>query len=334
MSEHLMSEHLWLVILGAVLLDLILGDPQGRPHPVRWMGRAIVWFEPICRRMFKHERSAGAVFAVALIAAAWAVSMLLLQALTWLHPAIGAAGATVMLYYCLAIRSLIDAAGEIHGLLRRGEIDAARRKLSWIVSRDVARYGKDDIARATVETVAENFVDGVLSPLFFAALGGPALAMAYKMINTLDSMVGYKNERYIRFGAAAARIDDAANYLPARLSVPLIAAAAWLLGGSADRQRAWRTAWSEGRQHTSPNAGYPEAAFAGALAVQLNGPNYYHGRLVDKPYIGVAFGAAAVRDIPRAQGLMLAASMLGAAFLCGIAWLGAIGFGGAILSGG
>jgi adenosylcobinamide-phosphate synthase len=316
-----MNEHTWLVLLGAVALDLILGDSQGRPHPVRWMGRAIVWFEPVCRRIFTHERSAGAVFAVVLIAAAWGASVLLLRVLAWLHPVIGVVGATVMLYYCLAVRSLIDAAREIHGLLTRGETDAARHKLSWIVSRDVARYGKDDIARATVETVAENFVDGVLSPMFFAALGGPALAMAYKMVNTLDSMVGYKNERYVRFGTAAARIDDAANFLPARLSVALIAAAARLLGGSGAQRRAWHTAITEGRHHASPNAGYPEAAFAGALAVRLNGPNYYHGRLVNKPYIGVDFGSVTMASIAQACRLMLVAAMLGVPLLCALAAL-------------
>jgi adenosylcobinamide-phosphate synthase len=322
-----MAEHAWLIICAAVALDLILGDPQGWPHPVRWMGRAIVSFEPLCRRLWTHERLSGSVFAVVLIAAAWGLSFLLLKLLTWLHPIIGTVGATVMLYYCLAIRSLLAAGREIHALLVRGEIDTARQKLSWIVSRDVGHYQSDDIARATVETVAENFVDGVLSPLFFAALGGAPLAMAYKMINTLDSMVGYKNERYLRFGTTAARIDDVANFLPARLSVPLIAAAARLLGGPAGQHRAWRTAWDEGRHHTSPNAGYPEAAFAGALAVRLNGPNYYHGRLVQKPYIGVAFGPVSSRHIPKAWRIMLAASLLGAILWCGVAavmaaWLG------------
>jgi adenosylcobinamide-phosphate synthase len=185
----------------------------------------------------------------------------------------------------------------------------------------VAHYQAADIARATVETVAENFVDGVLSPLCFAAVGGAPLAVAYKMINTLDSMVGYKNTRYIRFGTVAARIDDVANYLPARLSVLLIAAAARLLDGAGAQRRAWHTARTEGGRHASPNAGYPEAAFAGALAVRLNGPNYYHGRLVNKPYIGVGFGLVAMACIPKACQLMLVAAMLGAGSLCAVAVL-------------
>jgi len=316
-----MADSSWLMVCAAVALDLALGDPQGWPHPVRWMGRAISWFEPVCRRFWKNERGSGAVFAVVLVAAAWGLSFLLLKGLTALHPLIGIVAATGMLYYCLAIRSLMAAAMEIYGLLMHREIDLAREKLSLIVSRDVAHYQEADIARATVETVAENFVDGVLSPLCFAAVGGAPLAMAYKMINTLDSMVGYKNARYIRFGTAAARLDDVANYLPARLSVALIAAAARLLGGPGAQRRAWYTARSEGGHHASPNAGYPEAAFAGTLAVRLNGPNSYHGRLVNKPYIGVGFGAVTMACIPRSCQLMLVAGLLGAGALCAVAVL-------------
>lgn len=312
MIDGALTAPLWLTIPAALALDLILGDPQGRPHPVRWMGRAIEWFEPVCRRLWKSERRAGAVFAVTLITASWAIAFGIGQAICGLHPVIGFMVETVLIYYCLSVRALLDAAMEIHGLLVRREIDAARHKLSWIVSRDVERYQGEDIARATVETVAENFVDGVVSPLFFAALGGAPLAVAYKMINTLDSMVGYKNERYIRFGTVAARIDDVVNYLPARLSVPVIALTAGLLSGRHGR-RAFRTALEEGGHHNSPNAGYPEASFAGALAVRLNGPNYYHGRLVPKPHIGVAFGPVAIGHIPKACQLMLVASLLGGA---------------------
>jgi adenosylcobinamide-phosphate synthase len=196
-------------------------------------------------------------------------------------------------------------------------IAAAREKLSFVVSRDVDRYQPPDIARATVETVAENFVDGVLSPLMFVAIGGASLGMAFKMISTLDSMVGYKNNRYLRFGRVAARIDDAANYIPARLSVFVIAAAAGLFSADAGR-RAFRTAVHEGRRHSSPNAGRPEAGFAGALGVWLNGPNYYHGRRVDKPYIGARFGPAATRHIVAACRLMIVSALLSAAAAWGL----------------
>ncbi len=299
----------WLVLPAAVSLDLLLGDPQGWPHPVRWMGRAIEWMEPVCRKRWRDEYFAGTVFAVGLILAAWLTAVAVVRILTGLHPLLGSLAEMVMIYYSLSVRSLGDAALEIHGLLKRGEIDTARTKLSFIVGRDVARYQEQDISRATVETVAENFVDGVLSPLFFVAIGGAPLGMAYKMVNTLDSMVGYKNERYLRFGRSAARIDDAANFIPARLAVIAICMAAASLKPSRGR-RAFRTALLEGGHHSSPNAGLPEAAFAGALGLRLGGPNYYHGRLVKKPYIGYRFGPSRPSHIIDACQLMLTAALL------------------------
>jgi adenosylcobinamide-phosphate synthase len=171
------------------------------------------------------------------------------------------------------------------------------------VGREVKDLSEDGVARAAVETVAENLVDGVISPLFFAAIGGAPLALAYKMINTLDSMVGYKNETYRLFGKTAARIDDVANFLPARLSVPVIALVAHLLAGRG--KIAFKTAVREGRQHTSPNAGFSEAAFAGALGVRLGGPNFYHGKRVEKPYIGKVFDSAHKHHIKSACELMM-----------------------------
>jgi adenosylcobinamide-phosphate synthase len=165
-----------------------------------------------------------------------------------------------------------------------------------------------------VETVAENLVDGVISPLFFAAIGGAPLAMVYKMVNTLDSMVGYKNETYEYFGKASARSDDMFNYIPARLSVPIIALATQILSGNGCRSLI--TAVKEGAHHASPNAGYSEAAFAGALAIRLNGPNYYNGKLVEKPFIGVKFGSTTVAHIKQACDVMMLSSLLG----LGILW--------------
>jgi adenosylcobinamide-phosphate synthase len=177
-----------------------------------------------------------------------------------------------------------------------------------IVGRDITNYQATDIARATVETVAENLVDGVIAPLFFAAIGGAPLAMAYKMANTLDSMVGYKNEKYLSFGKAAARIDDALNYIPTRLAVPIISLATHILSGKGSRSL--ETAVKEGANHSSPNAGFPEAAFAGALSVKLNGPNFYNGELVDKPFIGIHYGNTSTEHIKKACDIMLLASFL------------------------
>jgi adenosylcobinamide-phosphate synthase len=176
-----------------------------------------------------------------------------------------------------------------------------------IVGRDVTELSDTGVARAAVETVAENLVDGVISPLFFAAIGGGPLAMAYKMVNTLDSMVGYKSPRYWEFGRAAAKIDDAANFLPARLSVPFIALAAQLLARNG--KRALFTAMKEGEKHASPNAGFPEAAFAGALGVWLGGPNTYGGQVINKPVIGYRFGPTRPDHIRKACHCMVMAAI-------------------------
>lgn len=305
----------WLTLPAAFALDALLGDPRWLPHPIRWMGAAIASAEPLFRRLIKNELMAGLGFALTLILGCFGLAALA-TGLAWrLHPAVGFTVETVLLFYCLSARSLAQAAMEIHASLAHGEVDRARSQVAMIVGRDVERYQADDIARATVETVAENVVDGVLSPFFFAALGGAPLALAYKMVNTLDSMVGYKNPRYQLFGRAAARIDDVANYLPARLSVLLIGAAARLTSGL-NARRALSTAWYEGADHASPNAGYPEAAFAGALGVRLNGPNFYHGVLVEKPFIGKELGPVAIHHIPLVCRLMFRTALFG----CLAAW--------------
>ncbi len=184
------------------------------------------------------------------------------------------------------------------------------------MGRDIDKYKENGLARATVETVAENLVDGVTAPLFFAAIGGAPLALAYKMTNTLDSMVGYKNETYQQFGKASAKIDDIFNYIPARLTAPFVALAAQILAGRGEQSL--MTAVCEGANHASPNAGYPEAAFAGALAVKLNGPNYYKGKLVEKPFIGVRFGQSSPGHIKKACDLMILSSFLWLILLMGV----------------
>ncbi len=305
----------YFVLPAAFALDLLVGDPRWLPHPVRWMGRGIEVWEPVFRRRFSNALWAGGMFALALVAGVWALAALATAMAYAVSPFAGMILEAILIFYCLSTRSLYQAAMEIYRLLRQGRIDEARGHLAMIVGRDVQGYERDDIARGVVETVAENLVDGVLSPLFFATIGGAPLAMAYKMVNTLDSMVGYKNERYLLFGRFAARLDDGANFIPARLSVPLIALATRLLAGRHGK-RALSTGIREGGRHSSPNAGYPEAAFAGALAIKLNGPNYYGGRLVDKPFIGTAFGPAGVPMIRHACQLLVVSSLLG----CLAAW--------------
>lgn len=306
-----------LVLPLGYLLDRLVGDPRYLPHPIRWMGLAINFFEPLFRGLIKNEKLAGGLFAASLICGCWIVCSGLLLILTCIHPVLALAVEAIMIFYALAAKSLVEAAQSIFTLLRAGKLDQAREEVAMIVGRDVQSYQADDISRATVETVAENFVDGILSPLFYAALGGGPLALTYKMINTLDSMVGYKNERYLYFGRAAARIDDVANYIPARLSVLCIAAATELLALKTGRS-VLATARAEGTHHSSPNAGYPEAAFAGALQVRLNGPNYYGGQLVEKPYIGIAFAPPQVHHISQACRLATRASELGVAVCFGV----------------
>jgi adenosylcobinamide-phosphate synthase len=300
------------ILAAAVALDALLGDPRRLPHPIRWMGGAISAFEPRFRRLPLGLTISGFLFAVSLICGSWALTWGAVAAARAVHPYLGAGLEVVIVYYALSARSLASAALEVRRSLEEGRIGEARRRVSMIVGRETDRLTEGGVARAAVETVAENLVDGFISPLFYAALGGAPLAMAYKMINTLDSMVGYKNDTYLAFGKAAARIDDAANFIPARLAVPVIALAAQILAGNG--KRSFKTARAEGGHHSSPNAGYAEAAFAGALGVKLIGPAVYHGRLVDKPFIGIAFGATGPVHIARACDLML---------LCAVLWTGA-----------
>ena len=212
-----------MIIPAAFALDMFLGDPRRLPHPVRWMGNAIAATEPGFRKIPVSAVTSGTLFTACLVIGTWALTAFILNLAHALHPALETGLEVVLVFYCLSVRTLNDAALEVFSLLKADQVDAARAKIALIVGRDVEKYQGPDIARAAVETVAENFVDGVLSPLLWAAIGGAPLAMAFKMVSTLDSMVGYKNEKYFHFGKAAARLDDLFNYLPARISMPLIA---------------------------------------------------------------------------------------------------------------
>jgi len=298
----------WVILPAAFALDIILGDPPYLPHPVRWMGQAIEKFEPPFRKLNASLIISGALYATALILGTWLLVFLVQAAAHRIHPLLKTLLDIVLIYYCISTRSLEDAAMEVKQCLTQKKIQTARNKVAMIVGRDIANYNEDGLARATVETVAENLVDGVTAPLLFAAIGGAPLALAYKMTNTLDSMVGYKNKTYLEFGKASAKFDDVLNYIPARLTVPVVALAAQILSGNG--KRSLMTAVCEGASHSSPNAGYPEAAFAGALALKLNGPNYYSGKLVDKPYIGVRFGQSSPGHIKKACDLMVLTSFL------------------------
>ena len=308
------SYGLLIILPAAFLLDLILGDPLYLPHPIRWMGNAIELLEPAFRNISKNLSISGTFFAILLILATWAITFIFVIFAYKLSPMLGIVIEIVIIYWCISARSLRQSAMEVSRSLMNCGIKEAKEKVSLIVGRDVEKLTERGIVKATIETVAENLVDGVISPLFFAVIGGAPLAIAYKMVNTLDSMVGYKNEKYLYFGRTAARVDDVANFIPARLSVPVISLAAQIL--SRKGLHAFKTASLEGRNHSSPNAGFPEASFAGAMDVKLGGPNYYRGKLVHKPYIGKLFGEADIKHIKKACDIMMLSSILWLAILC------------------
>ncbi|MCG8471827.1 MAG: adenosylcobinamide-phosphate synthase CbiB [Desulfobacterales bacterium] len=277
----------WYILPAAFLLDLLLGDPAYIPHPVCWMGSLITWAEDRFRKLKIPTVLAGGFFALAMVLTVWLAATLVMTVATLVHVDLARVMEIVMIWLAISTRSLKQAALAVSDALRMGGLEAARKKVGMIVGRDTSELDERGVLKAAVETVAENLVDGVISPLFFAAIGGAPLAMAYKMINTLDSMVGYRNEKYILFGKVSARLDDVANFIPARLSVVCVALAN--LGLEKRWKEIFSSAWRDGRNHLSPNAGFPESSFAEALRVTMGGPSIYFGKVVEKPYICEAY---------------------------------------------
>lgn len=308
-----MVEMSWYIVFAAVALDFLFADPDWLPHPVVYMGNAISSFEKKFRERFENLLVSGIVFALFLIVVTWLISFWIIKLSALLHPVLGIIVQIVLLFFCFSAKSLEKAAMAVYQPLKDGNIVQARVMVGWIVGRQTESLDKNAVTRATIETVAENFVDGFLAPLFFACMGGVPLALAYKMVNTLDSMVGYKNSTYILFGRGAARIDDIANYIPARLSVLMIALSTAMINLKSGR-RCFKTAVSQGRRHKSPNAGFPEAAFSGALKIRLGGPSKYHGAVVEKPFLGDAYTDPRVEKIRQACDLMLLSSLVSALF--------------------
>ncbi|WP_321494386.1 adenosylcobinamide-phosphate synthase CbiB [uncultured Desulfobacter sp.] len=308
----------WQILTAAFILDLLAGDPGWLPHPIIGMGRAISFFEPVFRKNIENPLKAGLFFAFFLIAATFGLAWAAVFVAGQIHPVASAIVQTILIFYSFSTKSLYRAAMDVFNPLVQGDLARARIKVGYIVGRQTKYLDGPGITRAACETVAENFVDGFLSPLCFALVLGAPGAMMYKMINTLDSMVGYKNDAYILFGRAAARIDDVANYIPARLSILVIAPAAAALSPFRGR-RALFTALTQGRNHKSPNSGFPEAAFAGALGVRFGGPNIYHGKLVDKPCIGGEFNDPRPFHIERSCELMILSSLISMVLGCLVA---------------
>jgi adenosylcobinamide-phosphate synthase len=264
-------------LLIGFVLDCLLGDPLWLPHPIRLFGNGIAFFtEKLNRR--ENRRWKGAAMAFGLIAFTYIsleIAFLLLRKYEWVYLAMVGIG----VFYGLANRSLIYESYKVMMALKNNGMEAGREQLSYIVGRDTRTLNEQQIRTAVLETLAENLSDGVIAPLFFYALGGVPAMLAYKMANTLDSMIGYKSERYREFGWFAARFDDVINFIPARMTALLMVVLSFSWRGLAYIFR-------YGHQHSSPNAGYPEAALAGILNCRFGGPNVYHGQLVEKPYIG------------------------------------------------
>ena len=284
---YLNMAHLPIAIIIAYILDLIFGDPRRFPHPVKGIGWMAAKTEPLFRKgrfACRNEKIAGAIFAFVIIVITWGLTSIVIHYGFFLNKFLGLALSAFLIYTSLSIKDLRQESMQIYLALKRTDINSARKKLSNIVGRNTENLGERDIIRATVETIAENTVDGIMSPLFYAFIGGAPLVLAYKAINTLDSMVGYKNEEYKNFGWAGAKIDDWANFIPARLSIFLLPLASFISGKSGINSM--RTILRDRKNSPSPNSGIPEAGIAGALGIQLGGVNFYNSVPVRKPFIG------------------------------------------------
>ena len=301
-----------LAIICGFCLDLLLADPAWMPHPVICMGKAITSLEKFLRPRLPQTPQ-GELRGGILLAAAMPLGTLLVcggacALADWLHPAAGFLIQVLWCWQALALRGLAAESRKVCRELSAGNLPAARQAVSRIVGRDTQSLTAEGVAKAAVETVAENFSDGVAAPLFYMLLGGAPLAMVYKSINTMDSMVGYKNSRYLYFGRAAARLDDAANFLPSRLAAFLWIAAAFLTGHNArNAYYIWRR---DRRNHASPNSAQTESACAGALGVQLAGPASYFGKIYEKPTIGDPLRPVEPEDILRANRMLYVAGLL------------------------
>lgn len=321
------------LIWTALALDWALGDPACC-HPVRLMGAVIGALERFLRPRFRHPwalRAAGTLVVAAVVLPAYLLPSYVLHWLEAGHFLLGWGAGALLLASTVAARSLALAARHVRHLLVQGDLDGARQAVGRLVARDTDRLSPEEVVRAAVETVAENTVDGVTAPLFYAFVGGVPLAFAYRAVNTLDSMLGYRNERYRDFGWCAAKLDDLANFLPARFTAALLCLAAGLTGLGA--REAWRTVRRDARRHPSPNSGFPEAAVAGALGLRLGGVNYYSGVAERRPYLGQQRQRPAPEHISLSIRLMLLATLLAVAvgslgiYLVSFVWLRLLPFG-------
>lgn len=306
-----MVQSLAALIIGSIL-DFILGDLRGLWHPVQGIGWVISRLERILRRIFPSgktgERWAGGLLVILTLLISVGLPALLLLLLSFIHPLLSFLLSCIFCWQMLAAKSLRVESMKVQEALEQEGLEAGRRAVSMIVGRDTRDLTEEGVIKAAVETVAENTSDGVTAPLFYMILAGPLGGIAYKAVNTMDSMVGYKNETYQYFGTCAARLDDAANFIPARLSALFMIAAAFL--ARYDGKNAWRIFKRDRKKHKSPNAAHTEAVMAGALNVRLAGDAWYFGKLFKKPFIGDDIRTVERQDIARACRLEYATALL------------------------
>ena len=330
-----------LICLGAgFLLDMLLGDPYCLPHPVRWIGSLIGFLDRHLRRESdspRQRRYKGLCLVILMLLICGSVTFMGLFLLYHIHRAVGVIAESILCYQMLSMKCLKTESTKVYQALQAGDVEQARKAVSMIVGRDTERLDEAGIARAAVETVAENTSDGVIAPMFYLVLGGGVLGVLYKTINTMDSMIGYKNEKYLDFGRYASKLDDIANYIPSRLAALMMIAGTAICRcfhalkrsvknrhpsacGKKGRRRedhsiyniqnAWKIYRRDRYNHASPNSAQTESACAGALGLRLAGEAWYFGRKVEKPYIGDALRAVEAEDIRRANRLLYATSVL------------------------
>lgn len=271
-------------IVAAFILDLIIGDPRWAPHPVRFLGNLIAKAEKICRKLFSSERVAGFMAFSLVMVIGLGVNFILLKLAFYINPWVGHVIAVLMIYFCIATKDLAKHALDVYYALKSARLKKARCKVGMIVGRETAELDEAGVTRACVESVAESIVDGIAAPLFYAVLFGPLGAVACRCTNTMDSMCGYKNEKYLSFGTVAAKTDDLVNFIPARIAGLFICLVAPICSGSF--KNALKILKRDAGNHSSPNSGFPESAMAGAIGVQLGGPGIYSGKIIEKPTIG------------------------------------------------
>ena len=299
------------VLLGGIL-DLVFGDPHGLYHPVQLIGKFITFFEKLFRKIFPSgktgERTAGVLTALCVMAVSTLIPVVLLKLFYHVNFWLGFAVETFWCYQILAARSLRDESMKVYREVKTGDLGRARKAVSMIVGRDTEKLDMTGVTKAAVETVAENASDGVVAPLIFLMIGGAAGGFFYKSVNTMDSMIGYVNDRYRWFGTFAARLDDVLNFIPARISGLLMVLAAQICGN--DGKNAMKIFKRDRRKHASPNSAHTEAAMAGALDIRLAGDAWYFGELHRKPYIGDPIREIVPEDIPRANRIMYGTAVL------------------------